>query len=229
MFKKLLVAAACAASIASAQNIQFGGHAALNLTDWMSSEAGTAGGMSVGFNAGAAAKIALSEKASVIPEVTLDLRRVGDDYASYTAWAIDVPVLFHYTPVMNLYVEAGPQIALILSGSWDVSSSGSYYDDDDYGWDDDDYGYSWDDDYDYGYGYGASSVASSLDDMYKKNTFEFSLVFGLGYDVSPNIDVGFRYILGLTNVFDDVDLGPFGSYEIDIQNYQMQFTVTYWF
>lgn len=219
MFKKLLVAAACAASIASAQNIQFGGHAALNLTDWMSSEAGTAGGMSVGFNAGAAAKIALSEKASVIPEVTLDLRRVGDDYASYTAWAIDVPVLFHYTPVMNLYVEAGPQIALILSGSWDISSSGSFYDDDD--------DYDWDDDDDYGYG--ASSVASSLDDMYKKNTFEFSLVFGLGYDVTPNIDVGFRYILGLTNVFDDIDLGPLGSYEIDIQNYQMQFTVTYWF
>lgn len=226
MFKKLLVAAACAASIASAQNIQFGGHAALNLTDWMSSEAGIAGGMSVGFNAGAAAKIALSEKASVIPEITLDLRRVGDDDVSYTAWAIDVPVLFHYTPVMNLYVEAGPQIALILSGSWDVSSSGSYYDDDDYGWDDDD-DWGWDDDDDWGYG---SSAASGLDDMYKKNTFEFSLVFGLGYDVSPNIDVGFRYILGLTNVFDDVELG-FGlpAYEVDIQNYQMQFTVTYWF
>lgn len=224
MFKKLLVAAACAASIASAQNIQFGGHAALNLTDWMSSEAGTAGGMSVGFNAGAAAKIALSEKASVIPEITLDLRRVGDDDVSYTAWAIDVPILFHYTPVMNLYVEAGPQIALILSGSWDVSSSGLYEDD----WDDDDYGYSWDDDDDYGYG--ASSAASGLDDMYKKNTFEFSLVFGLGYDVSPNIDVGFRYILGLTNVFDDVDLGyGLPAYEVDIQNYQMQFTVTYWF
>lgn len=226
MFKKLLVAAACAASIASAQNIQFGGHAALNLTDWMSGEATTNGGMSVGFNAGAAAKIALSEKASVIPEITLDLRRVGDDDVSYTAWAIDVPVLFHYTPVMNLYVEAGPQIALILSGSWDVSSSGSYYDDDDYGWDDDD-DWGWDDDDDWGYG---SSVASGLDDMYKKNTFEFSLVFGLGYDVSPNIDVGFRYILGLTNVFDDVELG-FGlpAYEVDIQNYQMQFTVTYWF
>lgn len=224
MFKKLLVAAACAASFASAQNIQFGGHAALNLTDWMSGDATTDGGMSVGFNAGVAAKIALSEKASVIPEVTLDLRRVGNDDVSYTAWAIDVPVLFHYTPVMNLYVEAGPQIALILSGSWDVSSSGLYEDD----WDDDDYGWN---DYDYDYGYGASSAASNLlDDMYKKNTFEFSLVFGLGYDVSPNIDVGFRYILGLTNVFDDVEPG-FGlpAYEVDIQNYQMQFTVTYWF
>lgn len=185
----------------------------------MSGDATTDGGMSVGFNAGVAAKIALSEKASVIPEVTLDLRRVGNDDVSYAAWAIDVPVLFHYTPVMNLYVEAGPQIALILSGSWDVSSSGSFYDDgDDYGWDD------------YDYGYGASSAASNLlDDMYKKNTFEFSLVFGLGYDVSPNIDVGFRYILGLTNVFDDLDLGPLGSSEVDIQNYQMQFTVTYWF
>lgn len=187
----------------------------------MSGEATTDGGMSVGFNAGVAAKIALSEKASVIPEVTLDLRRVGNDDVSYTAWAIDVPVLFHYTPVMNLYVEAGPQIALILSGSWDVSSSGLYEDD----WDDDDYGWN-----DYDYGYGASSAASNLlDDMYKKNTFEFSLVFGLGYDVSPNIDVGFRYILGLTNVFDDLDLGPLGSSEVDIQNYQMQFTVTYWF
>lgn len=124
---------------------------------------------------------------------------------------------------MNLYVEAGPQIALILSGSWDVSSSGSFYD---YGWNDYDYGWN-----DYDYGYGASSAASNLlDDMYKKNTFEFSLVFGLGYDVSPNIDVGFRYILGLTNVFDDVEPG-FGlpAYEVDIQNYQMQFTVTYWF
>lgn len=228
MFKKLLVAATCVASIASAQNIQFGGHAAINLTDWMSTEQGTTGGMSVGFNAGAAAKIALSEKASVIPEVTLDLRRVGDDDVSYTAWAIDIPILFHYTPVMNLYVEAGPQIALILSDSWDISSSGSSYEDIDsfeYGWDDDD-DWGLDDSFDYGYG---ASMAIDFDDLYKKNTVEFSLVFGIGYDVSPNIDVGFRYILGLTNVFDDIDLGPLGSTEIDIQNYQMQFTVTYWF
>lgn len=216
MFKKLLVAAACAASIASAQNIQFGARAALNLTDWMSSEAATAGGMSVGFNAGAAAKIALSEKASIAPEVTLDLRRVGDDFISYTAWAIDIPVLFHYTPVMNLFVEAGPQIALVLSGSWDISSNGLFDDD----WDDDD----WDDDDDWGW-----YDAAGIDQLYKKNTLEVGLVFGVGYDVTPNIDVGFRYIIGLTNVFDDMDLGPFGSVEIDIQNYQMQFGVNYWF
>ena len=68
-------------------------------------------------------------------------------------------------------------------------------------------------------------------DMYKNtNTLEIGIAAGLGYTVIPNLDVNFRFIMGFTNIFEDVDMGPLvGKKEIDVQHMQFSLGATYWF
>jgi len=172
----------------------------------------------VGFNAGVAAKYGINEMIAVAPEVGIDFRRVADDESTISFWVLNIPVLARISPVAGLYVEAGPTIGFILSS--DVSVDEPSVDEEDMG-DFDMSGVSFDMDME------ADSGEGAMGD--KTNTLEFGLAFGVGYSVMPNLDVNFRFAMGLTNVYEDIDLGPLGSFEIDMQNMQMSLGVTYWF
>ena len=166
----------------------------------------------VGFNAGVAAKYGINDMIAVAPEVGIDFRRVADDDVTLSFWVLQIPVMVRVSPIPGLYVEAGPTIGFILSDDVDVDEP--EIDDEDLGMGD------FDMDMD------ASASAGPGEDT---KTLEFGLAFGLGYSVLPNLDVNFRFAMGLTNIYDDIDLGPLGSLEIDMQNMQMSVGVTYWF
>lgn len=59
------------------------------------------------------------------------------------------------------------------------------------------------------------------------NTVEFDLVFGVGTGILPLVDIDFRVILGLTNIYDDDSIA--GTSELDIKNMQFALGATYWF
>ena len=172
----------------------------------------------VGFNAGVAAKYNVNEMIAVVPEVGIDFRRIADDEATASFWVLNIPVLARISPVANLYVEAGPTIGFILSN--DVEYDEPSFDDADFG------------------GYNLSDYGIDLDDMLDDagsssagedaNTFEFGLAFGLGYSVLPNLDVNFRFAIGLTNLYEDVKTEGY-TFESDLQNMQLSIGATYWF
>ena len=172
----------------------------------------------VGFNAGVAAKYNVNEMIAVVPEVGIDFRRIADDEATASFWVLNIPVLARISPVANLYVEAGPTIGFILSN--DVEYDEPSFDDADFG------------------GYNLSDYGIDLDDMLDDagssgagedaNTFEFGLAFGLGYSVLPNLDVNFRFAIGLTNLYEDVKTEDY-TFESDLQNMQLSIGATYWF
>lgn len=73
--------------------------------------------------------------------------------------------------------------------------------------------------------YGSKVTVKADDDNF--NTVEFDLVFGVGTGILPLVDIDFRVILGLTNIYDDESIA--GTSELDIKNMQFALGATYWF
>ena len=73
--------------------------------------------------------------------------------------------------------------------------------------------------------YGSKVTVKADDDAF--NTVEFDLVFGVGTGILPLVDIDFRVILGLTNIYDDESIA--GTSELDIKNMQFALGATYWF
>lgn len=69
----------------------------------------------------------------------------------------------------------------------------------------------------------------NFDKLLPMNSFEFDLVFGLGTGIIPFVDVDFRVVLGMTNIYDDIDVPLVGSAEINASNLQFVLGATYWF
>lgn len=171
--------------------------------------------MGLGFNAGVAAKYTFNQMFAAAPELGIDFRRVtnseADDF-TFSAWVLQIPLMFRANVTPQFYAEAGPSIAFILSSEAD-------YDEPEIAED---------------LRAAAKEIlgdAINEFDMYKNtNTFEFGVAVGLGYTVIPNLDVNFRFIMAFTNLFEDVDMGPIvGKQEIDVQHMQFSLGATYWF
>jgi len=171
--------------------------------------------MGLGFNAGVAAKYTFNQMFAAAPELGIDFRRVtnseADDF-TFSAWVLQIPLMFRANVTPQFYAEAGPSIAFILSSEAD-------YDEPEIAED---------------LRAAAKEIlgdAINEFDMYKNtNTFEFGIAAGLGYTVIPNLDVNFRFIMAFTNLFEDVDMGPLvGKKEIDVQHMQFSLGATYWF
>ena len=114
--KKIILLAAAVLTAASASFAQFnlGGRAAINFgTVWGDNTEDVPWGF--GFNAGLATKIGINDMFAVAPEVTIDLRRSSDAVITWSTWAIDIPVLARINLMPALYLEVGPQFAIILS------------------------------------------------------------------------------------------------------------------
>ncbi|OWV25278.1 hypothetical protein B7988_11215 [Fibrobacter sp. UWB1] len=213
----LIVAAVLLATGLSFAQVHVGGRVAGTMSTFKGDDSDDAP-WGVGFNAGVAAKYNVNEMIAVVPEVGIDFRRIADDEATASFWVLNIPVLARISPVANLYVEAGPTIGFILSN--DVEYDEPSFDDADFG------------------GYNLSDYGIDLDDMLDDagssgagedaNTFEFGLAFGLGYSVLPNLDVNFRFAIGLTNLYEDVKTEDY-TFESDLQNMQLSIGATYWF
>ena len=119
MFKKILIAALMVASFSFAQ-INFGAHAAANMsTMWGDDADGTAS--SFGFAAGIEAKVTLPLlPIAVVPGVMIDMRNScddDDDKATMTTWALDIPVMLRFSLLPGIYLQAGPSFNFLLSNS----------------------------------------------------------------------------------------------------------------
>lgn len=203
MFKKIILAAALAATASFAQ-LSFGVHAGGDLNnvwgdDTDNSESG------IGFNFGGAIKFSLPLlPLTVEANVLADMRNytwvlakglpVSSDY-SITQWNIDIPVLARFSPLPIIFVEAGPQFSFNISQSAEDASE---------------------------------NEVKNFDKSFPMNSFEFDLVFGLGTGIIPFVDVDFRVVLGMSNIFEDTDLG-LGKVVYDASNLQFVLGATYWF
>lgn len=199
MFKKIILAAALAATASFAQ-LSFGVHAGGDLNnvwgdDSDNSEAG------IGFNFGGAVKFSLPLlPLTVEANVLADMRNYQFEYSlsdySVTQWNIDIPVIARFSLLPILFVEAGPQFSFNLS---------QYAED------------------------SAGDEVKLFDDLLPTNSFEFDLVFGVGTGIIPFVDVDFRFVLGLSNIYQDVSVPLVGTEEVKISNMQFVLGATYWF
>ena len=196
MFKKIILAAALAATASFAQ-LSFGVHAGGDLNnvwgdDTDNSESG------IGFNFGGAIKFSLPLlPLTVEANVLADMRNYEfengiTDY-SVTQWNIDIPVLARFSPLPIIFIEAGPQFSFNISQSAEDASG---------------------------------DEIKNFDKLLPMNSFEFDLVFGLGTGIIPFVDVDFRVVLGMTNIY---DVPLVGSAEINASNLQFVLGATYWF
>ena len=199
MFKKIILAAALAATASFAQ-LSFGVHAGGDLNnvwgdDSDNSEAG------IGFNFGGAVKFSLPLlPLTVEANVLADMRNYEMDYSitdyNVTQWNIDIPVLARFSFLPILFVEAGPMFSFNIS---------QYAED------------------------SAGDEIKAFEDLLPTNSFEFDLVFGIGTGIIPFIDVDFRVNMGLTNIYQDVTVPLVGTSEVKISNLQFVLGATYWF
>jgi hypothetical protein len=112
---RVIAGALFATGLASAQ-VQMGGHAAVNFsTLWGDGASEKEIPWSLGLTAGAAAKVAVNEKVNIVPELDVDWRRQKNDEYTWNTWAIELPVLARYNVMPQMYFEAGPRFALLLS------------------------------------------------------------------------------------------------------------------
>lgn len=196
MFKKIILAAALAATASFAQ-LSFGVHAGGDLNnvwgdDTDNSESG------IGFNFGGAIKFSLpllplTVEANVLADMrNYEFEQAITDY-NVTQWNIDIPVLARFSPLPIIFIEAGPQFSFNISQSAEDASG---------------------------------DEIKNFDKLLPMNSFEFDLVFGLGTGIIPFVDVDFRVVLGMTNIY---DVPLVGSAEINASNLQFVLGATYWF
>ena len=200
MFKKIILAAALAATASFAQ-LSFGVHAGGDINNvWGDATEDSESG--IGFNFGGAIKFSLPLlPLTVEANVLADMRNYEFDYGfdyNVTQWNVDIPVLVRFSPLPIIFIEAGPQFSFNLS---------QYAED------------------------SAGDEIKLFDDAYPMNSFELDLVFGAGTGIIPFVDVDFRVVLGLTDVFEAYEskIQKGKTVSIDQSNLQFVLGATYWF
>lgn len=74
-----------------------------------------------------------------------------------------------------------------------------------------------------------TAETAGIDTKIVMNTTDFGLAFGLGYEFPIKVDVGFRYILGLSNIFKGDLSAAIPGLTMTMNNQVMQFTIGYRF
>ena len=193
---RIFAGALLATGLASAQ-VQMGGHVAVNFsTLWGDGAAEKEIPWSLGLTAGAAAKVAVNEKVSVVPELDIDWRRQKNDEYTWNTWAIELPVLARYNVMPQMYFEAGPRLALLLSSELQQDLDNLIVETTNFGKND------------------------------ALNRFEVGIDVGVGYSVTPNLDIDIRYGVGLTSI---IDGKKFEAEDQSFKNMQIQVGAIYWF
>ena len=192
---RMIAGALFATGLASAQ-VQMGGHAAVNFsTLWGDGASEKEIPWSLGLTAGAAAKVAVNEKVSVVPELDVDWRRQKDDEFTWNTWALELPVLARYNVLPQMYFEAGPRLALLLFSEMEQDFDNHV----------------------------ETTDFSKIDAL---NRFEIGIDVGIGFSVTPLLDMSIRYGVGLTSI---IDGKKFEADDQAFRNMQIQVGAIYWF
>ena len=203
--KKVILAAIAvfAFGFSNAQDVKFGAKAALNVANLTGDIEDNSS--LIGFQVGAFAEFKFSEKFSFQPELLYSTQGAktsysevyieelrGDSFAraevdtssngysenysdTYKLSYLSIPLMLKYYFTPNFNVEIGPQIAFLLSAKNDYTYENNE----------------------------GQSESGSQDMKEYTNSMDFSLNFGLGYNITENIGAGLRYNLGLSNVSDN--------------------------
>lgn len=138
----------------------------------------------IGFNAGVFFNLPLSSKINLQPEVLFN--KLGSKYkTSFFSGDqvlegvyvrnlnyISLPVMMQYNASPAFYLEAGPQMSLLVS-AYDSSP-------------------------DIPYGTAGSIKKTAVKDIIQ--TFDFGVGLGLGYNINKNLGLNARYVAGVTDV-----------------------------
>ena len=197
---RIIAGTLLAAGISFAQQVQIGGHAAVNFsTLWGDGASEMEVPWSLGILAGVAVKVPVNEKVCVVPEMNVDWRRQKDDEITWNTWAIEVPVLARYSVVPQVYLEAGPQLGFLLSSEIERK---------------------------FDTGPGAEKIKLGDRKVDALHIFEIGLDAGVGFSVAQNLDLDIRFAVGLNSI---VDGKKFDNDDQAFKNMQIQIGGTYWF
>ncbi|WP_334127059.1 porin family protein [Empedobacter brevis] len=170
----------------------------------------------VGFSAGVYGHFPLTDQFAVQPEVNFtrmggkykdEVTEVGNATVKYknktTLDYIQVPVMFKYYPAASRFnVEAGPQFGFNMYAS-NKKQISTYANNTVY------------------------TTEEKFDEKDNVKNFDFGVNFGLGYNVTDNINVGARYYMGLTKISENTDNGT--QVGPDVKNHSFSFGVGYSF
>lgn len=142
----------------------------------------------IGFDAGLMIKVKLAKSAYFVPEVNFAYMSTNHEFRkterSYTSMDLDIPLMFRGVFLDKIYVTAGPQIVLNLNSDSDIPlASGSSM---------------------------SSTIINQNAEKYGFNEsteqafFTAGLAAGIGYNVLGNLNVDFRFYMGLMELFPDV-------------------------
>lgn len=190
---------------ANAQEIKYGAKAGLNIANQTGDVEDAK--FLIGLHLGGFAEIKLAEQFAFQPELLYSIQGAKYEFSeegfseegkvklSY----LNIPLMLKYYATESLFVEAGPQIGLLLSAK------------EDYSYNDTEWGES------------GSEEGIDVKDAYK--SIDFGLNLGLGYNITENIFAGARYNIGLSNILDFGDNE--GDYKV--KNSVIQVSVGYRF
>jgi hypothetical protein len=126
----LLFVCAIAISTITQAQVRFGFKAGVNLAN-LTGDAD--GDMKIGFNAGAVAKISVSEAFSIQPELVFSAQGTkeedGDDDVKTNFGYINIPILAQYN-TGGFIIETGPQVGFLISKKLKVGDESVDYPDD---------------------------------------------------------------------------------------------------
>jgi hypothetical protein len=193
MKKVLLTAAAVMAfGLMNAQEVKYGAKAGLNLSNLGGDAENT--DMKIGFQVGGFAEIKVSEKFSVQPELLFSTQGAKSEYSesdvdySYTSKEtlklsyLNIPIMAKFYATEKFYVEAGPQIGLLMSAEAESEETETFM--------------------------GVTESATTTVDMKDfMNSTDFGLGLGFGYNFTENVGAGVRYTAGLSNIYKDAPSG----------------------
>ena len=179
--KKLFLSAAVAmSSLAFAQ--QFGVKAGMNVSSLSSEEGLSDQGSKIGFNAGVFMNAPLAANFSIQPELMYS--QMGDKYnqtIAGTTYArsrhldyITVPVMFQYNATPAFYLEAGPELGLLVSAKNKFTNESTN-----------------------------NTINESPNYKDDLNGFNVGIGLGAGYYFTPKVGLTARYVAGLTDIAKD--------------------------
>ncbi len=113
-----------AAYTLTAQDIRFGAKAGLNLSS-LGGDAAYSYNSKAGFHIGGVLEVPFSDVIMIQPEALISLQGSGGFYQDdLNFWYLTIPVVAKYNVWDQLYIEAGPQVSLLLSDNLAGNASG---------------------------------------------------------------------------------------------------------
>jgi hypothetical protein len=113
MKKIILFAVFAVFAFTTQAQVKFGPKAGLNLSTWT----GNVGDLNMkpGFYVGGLANVKVAYQFSLQPELLVSAEGTNGKNISYNTMYINIPVMAQYNTPSGFYVEAGPQLGLLLS------------------------------------------------------------------------------------------------------------------